>query len=271
MKIFRLLLATVILLSISVLVYWRLGENDPGRNFYRYLNKRYSDEFETQTLRVNGFQITVATGSGMTDILPVVAVFTDNGIKPVEIYEIDSYSSDMVKGFLGLEKWTKANVDADPEGEIISEWGLNWGGSDGLKSLVIFDVQGNKVIPVLGYPSTLKIRDDQIVVKDLKGNGEYRFPVMGLSSFTDYSDLNKDGNSELLYGDYFWDSHDPTESHFSPHFWDLSVYEFTDQGFQSASWWNDGQVYRTEKKIGFENADMIKLNDLFRSKVNVHW
>lgn len=265
MKNFRLLLIIAIPV-IFFFIYWRLNISYQTQDFNKFLLQRFTEGFTSKALRTKDFRIIMAEKT-RSPILPVVAVFRDNLTNPDEIYEIDSHSPDQVKGFLRMEKWVNVNIDDDPEDEIISEWELDWGGSGGLKSLVVFDVNGDKITPVLGYPMDLKVRDDQIIVKGLKDKGDYRFPVVVSDSFTEYSDINGDGKAELLYGNYYWDLKDPLESHFSPHPWDLSVYEFTDKGLTVSPRWNAGRVYRTNEKIGFEETDREKIIRLFREKL----
>lgn len=118
-----------------------------------------------------------------------------------------------------------------------------------------------------GYPSDLSSLDnkEEILISEKISNKTFDSPAINFNYFTDFKDLNNDGKLELLYASYEWKD---GEGHFSPHFWDLSVYELQDNKYQIAKWWNDGKSYTTSKKIQSFDNSMTLLTD-FQNKIKI--
>jgi hypothetical protein len=155
------------------------------------------------------------------------------------------------------------DIDGDNVKELITEWDIYWGGSGGLIGLAVFKQEGNTFIPVTGYPSEIIYpgTDSSLLVTEKKSNNKLELPVIGTSQYEKFVDLNTDGKVDFLYASYDWLPEE--EGHFGPHHWDLRAFEFKDNKYQIASWWNEGKEFKTKEKIGFEDLEQYKIYESF--------
>lgn len=195
----------------------------------------------------------------ITDIGP------DNTIRSYSVLSITQ-----VKGIIEsddlvpmVESVKKLQVDEDPEKELIVEWLLTAGGSDGTRFISVFDLQKGMIVPLSLLPS--ENTSSYLQIKNITTGQEHKIEATLASFQTEYTDLNKDGKNELLFYWYDWMQ---DESHYGTHFWNLHVYELINGNSQEASWWNGGKRYETEEKLGFEKKDRDTIMRYYKELVN---
>jgi hypothetical protein len=155
------------------------------------------------------------------------------------------------------------NIDKDPEPELVTVWEINWGGSDGTKTIVVLDKVGDTMIPIGGLDGSPE-DNSHFYLTDTISNKKIEFNTTRASDYTRVADINNDGISEILFASYHWEQ---DEGHYGDHIWDLYVYELTENGKKIPSWWNEGKSYTTTSKIGFDSDGEFKLMNEFTSKV----
>lgn len=259
---------------VSVFVTRQLAGEES--ELVRFLNKRYDGQFSARSRSVGRWLITEAHADPIRttdfvwdevfgDVAPTVVVQSLESGKPQLAYEIGFGRSDWGTNPF-LTRWEIVNLDEDAGYEIVGEWGVTAGGPGGFRGLVVFDADGTRLRPMAGYPFetgnwTIKLSDI------LQQENSVEFPTIDIWSLTRYEDINGDGKSELLYGNFIWDL-DAGESRSSPHIWNLSVFQLERNQFVPASWWNNGQTFRTTEKISEADEDEVKLLELFRQLGN---
>ena len=147
---------------------------------------------------------------------------------------------------------------------LIAEWGINYGGSSGLKGFVLFGVKDEQLLPLTGYPFDAS-KKSSINLTDELTSKKFSFPITGDSNFSEITDMNKDGRLDLLFADWKWDLENG-EAHYVPRPWNLQVFELVDNKFIIAKWWNKGEVYKTPEDIGYSEADKARLKQIFIDK-----
>lgn len=163
-----------------------------------------------------------------------------------------------------VERTVRLNIDQDQETEVIVEWLIPTGVSDGTRSISVFDLVNNALVPLSFLPK-FNEDGDGLVLTDTKMGKQYHNTFTQYSYRTEYVDLNKDKRYELLLYTYDWM---PDESHYDLHFWNLYVYELVNGQPQMATWWNGGKRYETEEKLGFEKKDRDTIMRYYKELVN---
>jgi len=196
-------------------------------------------------------------------IIPLIVIRDAKTNKVLSVYEVGfktnrDYSGQIESGnnvYLSSSNYKEETIEDFP---FVTEWIMAWGGSSGIKGLVLFDLVNNQLLPVTGYDEAMD--EDAIVLKDKVTSKTYEFPVISDMTFTNIQDLNNDGHTDLLYGYGKWER---GESHRQARPWHLKVYEYKDNKFEIAKWWNSGEEYTTKENIGYEKKDEWKLIETF--------
>lgn len=248
----------------------------------KLLQEQFDGKYTTETQTVNNYLITIAQSSCYPyDIpnyckfdkkkTPLIVIQNSLSKKIVSIYEVamkfetgnviklisSTFKGERYQKIDLLEKQTDITDIA-----LITEWRLHYGGSSGLKGLVIFNLKGNDIVPATGYYGKT-LEKDNITVTDKITGKSYSFPIVIDMYFSSFVDLNKNGKTDLLYGSWIWDL--PKESHYTARPWYLRVYELNNGQFEIAKWWNKGQEYKTPENIGYNKTEELKLLNIFNS------
>lgn len=272
-------LALITLLFIGgIVISWNFSKNEPKQEqVLDILGKQFSNKYRTTTTEIDGSFITVSSSSTSPLSIeepesydekasPLIIIQDVKTKKITSIYEITfggkRYEKDNMGNLISPGYINFRNLDKDEEKEIYTEWNISYGGSGGLKGIIILDKVGDKWVPLKAIPEDPN-DDSKVVLTEKLSNQKAEFPVTGLTGYVRIADLNKDGLSEVLLGSYIWDKE---ESHFSEHYWNLKVYELNKASIPT--WWNNGLAYKTDQKIGFEENDSYKLFEVFQSRLN---
>lgn len=121
------------------------------------------------------------------------------------------------------------------------------GGSDGIRCILIFKNQNEGLIPI-SYLSDFGTKS-YLQFTNIVTDKNYRINCTIASYKTDYFDLNNDNKSELLLYWYDWL---PDESHYEPHYWNLTVYKIVNNESVTANWQNNGDTFKTKEKLDFD-------------------
>lgn len=270
------LVITALLLSVVVLTALLLVRSSTNKEgLVSILQKQYSGRFETKTQTINGFLITSANSTTspfdpLNDELdekasPLVIVQDAKSQKVISSYEVYfDTPNELNKGNLISPTKTKfIDFDNDEEKELVAEWQIFWGGADGLKGLVVFDMVEDKFLPVAGLPGPLD-ETRSIVLEDLITGEIFRFPIFAGTAYSELEDINNNGMSEWLFGMYEWNL--PEKSRGSPHTWNTQVLQLNKTSLEIPKWWNDGKSYRTTEKIVLGEKGEEQLYEIFISK-----
>ncbi len=193
---------------------------------------------------------------------PIIIIEGKNNQRPTSVYEItishegDNFTGNTIKP----EAIEFKDFDNDKIPELYTEWSLSFGGSDALKGVIVFKNDKDIIKPIQGFPGKGK----SLVITDLVSRKVTTLPLISWSSYSKFEDINNDSMLEFLYATYDWK---PEESHYEPHFWNLSVYELKQWQYEPSKWWNTGKPYKTTEKIGFGEQDKNRLISIFREKV----
>lgn len=280
------LILTLIFIFVGFLFIQNRTQEQLSLN--KILQEQFDNKYTIKTQNVDNFLVTIAKSSCVPFDVPNYCKF-NNKKAPliiiqdilnkniVSIYEIGFKRTDMelqtgnnitlISSSFKGERYAKIDL-LEPETKIkdigfITEWLLHYGGSSGLKGLVIFNIVGNKIVPVTGYYGKTSEKDNVILTDRFTGKS-YSFPIIQDMFFTSFVDLNKNGKTDLLYGRWIWDV--PKEGHYVPRPWYLRVYELSNNKFEIAKWWNNGEEYKTQENIGYEKKDELRLLEIFNEK-----
>lgn len=272
MKKKRIWIILLILILIAGSSFY-FGKNQAPKEdpFMSFLNQQYNGKSLVRTFDPIGkFIISSATSNkayfdensnGLDEkATPSIIVTDANNLQIKSIYEISfTYKGKENRGNLITQAEAKQIKDF-----FLSEWVISWGGSNGLKGFVLFGIKDGQLQPITGYPFDFT-KDDSINLTDKITGKKYSFPIDIDSVFSEVTDLNNDGKVDLLYADYIWDLK-KGEAHYEPRPWYLRVYELKDNKFTVANWWNKGQEFTTTEKIGYTEADTVRLRQIFYEK-----
>lgn len=267
----KIFLAFFILILVSFVLYFCLEER--GSVFdEKQLFDRYPYGFVFKTAKVGYFLIGYSSENAES-------YFGESGCiafpsRPPIVYLLNgafkgqSYEIDMGNFCIWNERFVVFDVDGDGKEKVISEWVSYAGGSGGSKGLVIWQLDKEKgLMPLAGYPEemTKEIEEEMnfMSVKNLKTGQIFKFPLVSFNNFVDYR--FSQGAFKLLYGNYIWDS-EAGESHFGPHFWELSVYQFKKGEFIKDKSWNNGEKYLTDEKISVTDEGYQRIREIFVSQ-----
>lgn len=278
MKKSKVLALITLLLIGGISIFWNLSKREPKQDqVLDILGKQFSNKYRTTTTEIDGSFITVSSSSTSPLSIeepesydekasPLIIIQDVKTKKITSIYEITfggkRYEKDNKGNLISPAYINFRNLDEDEEKEIYTEWTISWGGSGGLKGIIVLDKAGDKWVPLKAIPED-RNDDSKVVLTEKLSNQTAEFPVTSLISYVRIADLNRDGLSEVLLGSYVWGKE---ESHFSEHHWNLRVYEINNGNIPN--WWNNGSAYTTEDKIGFEENDSYKLFELFQSRLS---
>ncbi|MBU1000244.1 hypothetical protein KKE78_02515 [Patescibacteria group bacterium] len=267
----------LLIISVGLVSYFKQNHFTKEQTLSDFLKQQYSNKFTLKTwpfgnlLVISANSNTICCGEGSSDLFdekatPSVIIQDLNNQKIKLIYEI-SFKTNAADG-----KFDKGNIIwvskiIKIKDYLIAEWGIDWGGSSGLKGMVIFGTKDGQFQPIAGYP----LKDDKESSIDVTGknsNKKYSFPITGDSNFSEMRDLNNDGTLDLLFADWKWDS-EKGESHYQARPWNLQVFELVDNKFRAAEWWNKGEAYKTPENIGyFDETETNKLRQIFYEKTS---
>lgn len=267
------LILIFLVLVIFVGLFFNFSKNQvQEETLLSFLNKQYSNKSLVKTFDpIGNFLISAASSNtsccGENSIdpfdekaTPSIVVSDANNLKIKSIYEVS---------FTNSGKENKGNlihiVEAKQIKDVfVAEWSIYYGGSSGLKGMAIFGSKDGQFQPIAGYPFESDSKSS-LILMDKFSNKKYSFPITGDSMLSEVTDLNKDGKLDLLYADWTWDLQ-AGESHYQDRPWNLQVYELIDNKFKVAKWWNNGEVYKTDEKFGYDDEAKSKLIQLFYSK-----
>lgn len=262
-----------ILAALNLLIFQPLTKEKTSLHI---LQKQYKGSFTTTSEKIGKFLITSANSTVQTfnsdtlvrvdkEASPLVIVQDFDTLKILAVYEVginnnstDSDTSNLIQ----VSQSIFENVDSDKEEEFIGEWAISYGGSDGIKALVIFDTFNDDFVPSFGFPNPINKKYSVVLTDKITGK-KFFFPTFRSSNLSYIKDINDDGINEWLYGSYDWMLGE--ESHYDPHFWSLQVLTIDGGKFKIPKWWNKGEAYRTKEKIGFEEDDRQNILELFDS------
>lgn len=272
----KILVCIFTLLVFGLATYWILSTRIKQESILDIFSTQFSNQYHTTTTAINGSLIYISYASTSPNSIeepdkydekasPLIIIQNAQTKKITSIYEITfggkQYEKDNKGNLISPAYINFRNLDKDEEKEIYTEWDISWGGSGGLKGIIILDRVGDKWIPLKAIPEN-SIDDTKVLLTEKLSKQTAEFPVTGLTSYVKIADLNRDGLSEVLLGSYIWDKE---ESHFSEHYWNLRVYEINNANIPN--WWNNGLAYKTDERTGFEDQDNYKLFETFQSKV----
>lgn len=273
----KILVVIFMLLVIGLPTYWILTNRIEQEAILDILSTQFSNQYHTTTTEINESLVYISYSSTSPNSIdepdeydekasPLIIIQDVKTKKITLIYEISfggkNYENDNKGNLIHAATINFRNLDKDEEKEIYTEWNISYGGSGGLKGIIILDKVGDKWVPLKAIPKDPN-DDSKVVLTEKLSNQRAEFSVTGLTGYVRIADLNKDGLSEVLLGSYIWDKE---ESHFSEHYWNLRVYEINNANIPN--WWNNGLAYKTDQKIGFEENDSYKLFEVFQSRLN---
>lgn len=219
---------------------------------------RYPDGFETKAVRV-GNQLVAFSSDGNCIKSPIVYIIEKG--KSDFIFEVDIEGVSCVLN----ERFEPMDVDGDGENEIVSEWMGSNEGAEGVRGLVVWDLDRRQsLFPLAGYPEDVKSeesRDLKITVTYINTGKTYSFPAASDDFYTDYQSTNS--GLKLNFGRFIWDF-DAGESRNSPHAWELQRFKLVGSEFVKDASWHNGEKYPSEEKLPVENID-AKLKEMFNS------
>lgn len=242
----------------------------------KILKEQFNNKYQTKVEEVDNSLITIIESSCPygdsckwdAKQIPLIAIQDSKSHKLLSIFKIGFMNNSKTKQDTGNNIWlinVKYQNDGFKDFVFLTEWGIGYGGSGGLKGMVMFNKVNNNLIPVNGYFGKAS-KESSMILTDIQSGNTYSFPLVGDSFFTSYQDLNKDGKTDLLFARWEWIL--GKESHYVPRPWYLRVYELNNNKFEIAKWWNKGEEYKTQEDIGYETKDKSKLLELF-SEINL--
>lgn len=268
------LLFLILIVFIGLIFYFVKNQGQKKDPIISFLNQQYSNKYLVKSYVIGNFFVisansnTSCCGENSIDSFdekatPAVIIQDLNSQKIKSIYEID-FITNAADG-----KFNKGNIihlsDATQvKNYFVEQLDINWGGSGGLKGMIVFGNINGQFQPITGYPLAERT-DMSINVTDKISSKKYSFPITGDSNFSEVRDLNNDGIPDLLFADWKWNLENG-ESHYVPRPWNLQVFELVNNTFRVAKWWNKGEVYKTPENIGYSEADTYTLRQIFYDK-----
>lgn len=185
--------------------------------------------------------------------LIVVNDLKSNNVK--QIYELSfTFDHKLYKG--DITYLIESNLNPLEDLSLVTTWGYHNSGSSSLKGLIVFNLKNGLLNPMTGYPQTID-KDFFLTLTDVQTGKKMNFPVVIDSYYSKVTDLNHDGKSDLLYGDWKWNE---GESHYQARPWNLRVYELSNDKFEIAKWWNNGNVFATPDETAYFSEGNIFFN-----------
>ncbi len=264
----------LLIISIALILYFAKNQTPKENPLISFLNQQYNNKYLVKSYVIGNFSVisansnTSCCGENSTDSFdekasPSVIIQDLKSQKIESIYEV-SFTTNAADG-----KFDKGNIihiskTSQVKDYFVVEWNIYWGGSSGLKGMVVFGNKDGQYQPIAGYPFPIDPKST-INLTDKLSNKKYIFPITGDSNFSEVTDLNNDGKLDLLYADWKWDFK-KGESHYVPRPWNLQVFELVNNTFKVAKWWNGGEIYKTPENIGYSDADTYTLKQIFYDK-----
>lgn len=243
-------------------------------SLYAFLGQQYSNNFTLKTLPIGNFLVSSAnsnttccgegtTGSFDSKATPAIITQDLKSQKIKSIYEV-SFTTNAADGKFNKGNIIQISAITQVKDYLVAEWSINYGGSGGLKGLVIFGNKNGQFQPITGYPFPNNPKSS-INLIDKLSNKKYAFPITVDTYFSEVRDLNKDGKLDFLFADWKWDLKNG-EAHYESRPWNLQVFELVNSKFRVAKWWNKGEIYKTPEDIGYTESDNARINQIFYEK-----
>lgn len=260
----------ILILLVFFLAIFLLRREPAGID--KILAEQFGNNYKTQEETIDNFLVTLAsstiapfsgeTAQVNTKATPLVIIQDLKTGKIQSIFEtsfINNGQEDKGNNISPVTFYTKNNQKGNIP--LAVDFNIYYGGSGSLQGMAVFDVKNGKLEPVTGYPGT----GDSLILTDKISNQKFKYPGIDSQDFVKIKDLNFDGISDLLLGTWEWKT---DEAHYEARPWTLQVFEYKDNQFKVASWWNNGQKYTTPEKIGYNEEDKITLENILSTKLN---